>query len=146
MTTTTSPLPTSTCPTDSIPPSFTSSPPIPTDINYLTIPGSNASEAKAPWMVHCCAPYEVHVVDQCWLWCEADPGKVEGKNDTEIVHDFAVCLAEELMDLGPEMVVRYREGESGASSLGLEMGGSGLGLWKVVVVALGVVGVMGWLG
>ncbi|KAK0739982.1 hypothetical protein B0T18DRAFT_416991 [Schizothecium vesticola] len=41
--------------------------PIPKGINYAALQGRNGSE---PWMVKCCAPNPVNLVDGCWVWCE----------------------------------------------------------------------------
>lgn len=41
--------------------------PVPDNVTYSIIPGTNAS---APWMVNCCAPNPMHIVHTCWLWCE----------------------------------------------------------------------------
>ncbi|KAK4035076.1 hypothetical protein C8A01DRAFT_18206 [Parachaetomium inaequale] len=59
----------SSCPTGeaSIPTSFAS---IPTNISYVAVPGQNVTER---WMVRCCEPYPVQLVDGCWEWCQIDP-------------------------------------------------------------------------
>ncbi|KAJ4387652.1 hypothetical protein N0V93_008249 [Gnomoniopsis smithogilvyi] len=51
------------CPTRSQPADL----PIPGNITYAVIPGTNTS---SPWMKTCCAPNPVHLVNDCWLWCE----------------------------------------------------------------------------
>ncbi|KAB5522075.1 hypothetical protein GE09DRAFT_500306 [Coniochaeta sp. 2T2.1] len=53
------------CPLDMIP--DIESLPVPHDVNLMIIPGANAS---SPQMVSCCAPNQVQVVNDCWLWCE----------------------------------------------------------------------------
>jgi hypothetical protein len=64
-------------------------PSIPSNLAYKAIPGQNTSD---PWMVACCQPYPVQLVDSCWEWCEISPETAHNKNLTEIADDFGLCL------------------------------------------------------
>jgi hypothetical protein len=65
--------------------------PIPSNITYAVIPGQNAS---VPWMVNCCDPYPVQLVESCWLWCQVSPGTGSRANasDDAIFSSFSSCL------------------------------------------------------
>lgn len=79
------------CPTSSEPADL----PIPSNITYAVIPGTNTS---APWMVSCCSPNPVHLVSDCWLWCEITSDmtsfNISSPEDhgDEVDADFAACL------------------------------------------------------
>lgn len=47
--------------------------PIPKGINYGATQGRNGSE---PWMVKCCAPNPVSLVDGCYVWCELPKARI----------------------------------------------------------------------
>lgn len=70
--------------------------PIPQSITYAVIPGRNASD---PWMVNCCDPYPVHVVETCWLWCEISPELVRNTSSDYIWDKFGNCLEDNDRDL-----------------------------------------------
>jgi hypothetical protein len=84
----------SNCPRAGIPDNL----PIPGNIAYAVIPGQNAS---APWMVNCCDPYPVQLVESCWLWCQLSPGTGSHANASvdAIMHDFESCLDDNRRDL-----------------------------------------------
>lgn len=79
------------CPTNSEPADL----PIPKNLTYAVIPGTNTS---APWMVTCCAPNPVHLVSDCWLWCEITSDMISynitspGDHGDEALGDFDTCL------------------------------------------------------
>ncbi|KIH89440.1 hypothetical protein SPBR_07997 [Sporothrix brasiliensis 5110] len=71
---------TSSCPTNLVPVDL----PIPHNLTYAVIPGTNASD---PWMVDCCHPSPVHVVNTCWEWCQ-----LNGTNEDDVSSDFNACM------------------------------------------------------
>ncbi|KAJ4424637.1 hypothetical protein N0V82_000769 [Gnomoniopsis sp. IMI 355080] len=79
------------CSSNSIPADL----PIPNNVTYTVIPGSNASD---PWMVNCCAPNPVHLVDDCWEWCEITSDmasfnvKSPDDNPDQVNAVFSTCL------------------------------------------------------
>ncbi|KAF6830023.1 hypothetical protein CMUS01_07917 [Colletotrichum musicola] len=76
------------CPTNSVPSAFEG---LPTDQTYGVIPGRNAS---SPWMVNCCSPNPVQIVDECWSWCELPKSITKGSRDQgKINDDFNLCLS-----------------------------------------------------
>jgi hypothetical protein len=58
------------CPTNgNVPPKIHNT--IPSNITAIMVIGTNVSE---PTMVSCCSPEPVHIIEDCWLWCELAPG------------------------------------------------------------------------
>ncbi|KAK4238951.1 hypothetical protein C8A03DRAFT_14648 [Achaetomium macrosporum] len=82
-----------TCDRTAIPDNF---PSIPTNLTYVVIPGQNTSD---PWMVTCCQPYPVQLVDSCWEWCEISPDIAHNKSADDISDDFSFCLVVNNRDL-----------------------------------------------
>ncbi|KAH0420090.1 hypothetical protein CcaCcLH18_14187 [Colletotrichum camelliae] len=78
----------SSCPTNEIPEGL----PIPNNVTYAVIPGHNASD---PWMVNCCSPNPVHLVNNCWEWCEVPEATKKNRDDAQIVSVFGSCLRAE---------------------------------------------------
>ncbi|KAF4851787.1 hypothetical protein CGCSCA4_v003269 [Colletotrichum siamense] len=78
----------SSCPTNEIPEGL----PIPNNVTYAVIPGHNASD---PWMVNCCSPNPVHLVNDCWEWCEVPEATKKNRDDAQIVSVFGSCLRAE---------------------------------------------------
>jgi hypothetical protein len=63
--------------------------PIPKGINYAATQGRNGSE---PWMVKCCAPNPVSLVDGCYVWCELSKTQITTLTDGKKYTDFGNCL------------------------------------------------------
>lgn len=63
--------------------------PIPKGINYAATQGRNGSE---PWMVKCCAPNPVTLVDGCYVWCELPKTQITTSTDGKKNTDFMTCL------------------------------------------------------
>ncbi len=74
------------CPTNAVPATL----PIPQDVTYVVIPGTNASD---PWMARCCQPNPVQVVNDCWEWCAVPAAITNGSTPSEISSDFNRCLS-----------------------------------------------------
>jgi hypothetical protein len=62
--------------------------PIPRDINFALAPLTNASE---PWMIGCCSPNPVSVINKCYMWCEIPESRVY-KTDGQTKSDFSECF------------------------------------------------------
>lgn len=79
------------CPTSSIPSTLD----VPDNVTYAVIPGTNTSD---PWMVNCCAPNPVQLVNNCWEWCEITDSmasfNVSSPNDhtDQVSAAFSTCL------------------------------------------------------
>lgn len=73
------------CPKNSVPATL----PIPQNITYAVIPGSNASD---PWMFHCCQPNPVHIVNDCWEWCQVPAAIANHSTASDISQDLGGCL------------------------------------------------------
>ncbi|KAH6854223.1 hypothetical protein B0I37DRAFT_24477 [Chaetomium sp. MPI-CAGE-AT-0009] len=91
------------CPTNSVPSPL---PGIPDGISWVAIPGQNASTR---WMVNCCDPYPVHLVDKCWLWCEVDPDVADGASDSVVAGGFDACLTANGRDLDKSNGLLYHQ-------------------------------------
>lgn len=63
--------------------------PIPKGINYAATQGRNGSE---PWMVKCCAPNPVSLVDGCYVWCELPKTQITTLKDGKKNTDFLNCI------------------------------------------------------
>ncbi|KAK1856076.1 hypothetical protein CCHR01_01290 [Colletotrichum chrysophilum] len=77
-----------TCPTNEIPDAL----PIPKDMTYVVIPGQNVSD---PWMVNCCHPNPVNLVNKCWEWCQVPDAIKQDRSESEILSVFSSCLRAE---------------------------------------------------
>lgn len=103
------------CPTNFIPASL----PVPNNVTYSVIPGSNASD---PWMVSCCAPNPVHIVNDCWEWCEITSDMASfnisspDENPTLVNGAFAECLFYNDRPVNVSNGVETRAKSSGAPS------------------------------
>jgi hypothetical protein len=98
------------CATNSMPGTF---PSIPDNISWVAIPGQNAS---VPWMVNCCDPFPVHVVDKCWLWCEVKPDVADGASDSVISTGFSTCMLANGRNLNESNGLMYHDHQSAAST------------------------------
>lgn len=64
-------------------------------VGKAVVPGTNTS---VPWMVTCCGPNQVHLVDDCWLWCEITSGMNSfnitspGADSSKDLGEFDFCL------------------------------------------------------
>jgi hypothetical protein len=55
--------------------------PIPGNIGYAVIPSQTAPDS---WMVQCCEPNPVHLIQNCWEWCELPPNlTTQGQDETQ---------------------------------------------------------------
>jgi hypothetical protein len=76
-----------TCPGDAIPDLVNL--PIPHDINAVVTIGNDTSY---PPMQACCAPNQVQVVKQCWLWCEIPTSYFNGTDRDGAAERMSSCL------------------------------------------------------
>ncbi|KAH6650211.1 hypothetical protein F5144DRAFT_37791 [Chaetomium tenue] len=98
------------CPPASMPGDF---PEIPNNLSWVAIPGQNAS---VPWMVNCCEPYPVHVVQKCWLWCEVDPDVAEGASNSVVSNGFGACMVANKRNLNESNGLMYHRGTNAAAA------------------------------
>ncbi|PNY29393.1 Uncharacterized protein TCAP_00696 [Tolypocladium capitatum] len=56
-----------------------------TNATYAIVASQTAPDQ---WMARCCDPKPVHIVENCWEWCE-----VNGTDKNKIFSDFWACLA-----------------------------------------------------
>ncbi|KAF4911828.1 hypothetical protein CGCVW01_v011301 [Colletotrichum viniferum] len=61
-------------------------------MTYVVIPGHNVSD---PWMVNCCHPNPVNLVNKCWEWCQVPEAFEQDRSDSQIVAVFSSCLRAE---------------------------------------------------
>lgn len=59
--------------------------PIPKGINYAATQGRNGSES---WMVKCCAPNPVSLVDGCYVWCELPKTQITTQRTAKSIPTF----------------------------------------------------------
>ncbi|RYP47716.1 hypothetical protein DL768_006252 [Monosporascus sp. mg162] len=77
------------CPSNAIPESVNSF--IPQDITYAVIPAQNISAA----MVRCCQPNPVHIVNECWNWCQLPSNMTDDADEAEIMISLGNCLTDD---------------------------------------------------
>lgn len=86
--------------------------PIPTNINYVVVPGQTGNY---PGMVQCCQPNAVKIIDNCWVWCEIPSTMVaKGKTIDGINSAFSQCLGQN--SLGSTQHYEFRTHYGGALS------------------------------
>ncbi|KAF4833657.1 hypothetical protein CGCTS75_v003780 [Colletotrichum tropicale] len=61
-------------------------------MTYAVIPGHNVSD---PWMVNCCHPNPVNLVNKCWEWCQVPDTIKQDRSESEILSVFSSCLRAE---------------------------------------------------
>ena len=55
--------------------------PIPSNISYAVVPSQTAPDS---WMVLCCEPNPVDIIQSCWEWCELPPNlTTHGLDETQ---------------------------------------------------------------
>ena len=74
----------STCSASSVPDDL----PIPQNVSYAVVPSLSAPDT---WMMQCCHPNPVHVVEQCWEWCEL-PANLTKQGTDAAQNQFQGCL------------------------------------------------------
>jgi hypothetical protein len=118
-----------TCPSDAIPDLVNL--PIPHDINAVVTVGNDTSYAP---MQACCAPNQVQVVEQCWLWCEI-PGWYFNATDREgAAERMSSCLGLAGWNISDARSRSFQmnaaAGRAGMASV------KGIGLWVLALSGL----------
>ncbi|KJR82130.1 uncharacterized protein SPSK_03711 [Sporothrix schenckii 1099-18] len=116
------PSPASTCPGAGVLPDLESLP-IPHDVPVAVIPGTNASE---PDMVACCSPNAVHVVEGCYLYCQAPPANPD-------LSSFGNCLTVNHRDLNKSRILGFSNDAAPGGHTSPSMTMAQLGVWALLV-------------
>ncbi|KAK0719380.1 hypothetical protein B0H67DRAFT_483521 [Lasiosphaeris hirsuta] len=103
--------------------------PIPKDMNVALLPGTNGS---ASWMVDCCEPNPVSLVNGCYLWCEIPPSHIHKGSDGKAHSDFDSCLVAHNRPNNESSILYI--GLNAASGKGVSM--KCLGAWVLCVSGL----------
>ena len=90
--------------------------PIPQNVTYAVIPGQNTSD---PWMVRCCQPNPVQIVNGCWEWCYIPATMSNDTTSSAIEFDFDNCLQLNGRNLNQSNGLLIHMSSSGASNRGI---------------------------
>lgn len=104
--------------------------PIPKGINYGATQGRNGSE---PWMVKCCAPNPVSLVDGCYVWCELPKARITTLPDGKKSSDFGSCLRTNGRDRDEESGVLFELNAASSGTKTAKVTTKALGVWMVAM-------------
>lgn len=103
--------------------------PIPKDHSFAVIPGQNVS---VPWMVRCCAPNPVNLVNNCYLWCQLPPSQIyHGSNGLDT--DFDSCLKINGLNVDETSISGYSFANA-AGRVGPTI--QGVGIWALLAAGI----------
>lgn len=102
--------------------------PIPKNISWAAIPGRNISASP---MVACCSPNPVHLIDNCYEWCEL-PEKYE-RDEARALAAFRSCLSVNDRNLSISNILGLNIADSPAARPVVTM--AGLGMWGLLASA-----------
>jgi hypothetical protein len=121
---------------------------IPDGLDVAYSPGGTQG---ANWMKVCCAPHEVHWINDCIAWCELPPSRLQLLNGTDegnIANSMALfdCFNDNgrrKEDLG-SFYVAYQKSDKRSDGIA-DNGGErrGVGLWGWAVIGLAAMRVLG---
>lgn len=111
--------------------------PIPRDKSFAFLPAVNGN-GSPPWMLECCQPNPVSLIDGCYLWCQLPapstvPAGVDFSNAARM-RNFSRCLKNNGRNISESNIITYHFA-NGAS--GKMVGMAGMMVW--VVLASGFV-------
>ncbi|KAK1827041.1 hypothetical protein QBC39DRAFT_362945 [Podospora conica] len=110
--------------------------PIPKGINYAAVQGRNGSE---PWMVKCCTPNPVNLVDGCWVWCQLPKERITTLPDGKKETDFMTCLKQNGRDRADPSGMLFEVNAPSSDAKATRVTTKGLGVW-----AVGMAGMVIW--
>lgn len=105
--------------------------PIPRDKSFAFLPAVNGN-GSPPWIVDCCKPHQVSLINGCCLWCQLPspitvPAGVNFSNAGRM-RNFSTCLKNNGRNISESNIITYHfaDGASGRRSVG------GMMVWMVL--------------